>query len=43
MKKRILGMCMAAALLVSSMTGCGKSDGIKKVKLDPDNPVSLTI
>lgn len=43
MKKRILGMVMAAALLVSSMTGCGKSDGTKKVKLDPDNPVSLTI
>lgn len=43
MKKRILGMVMAATLLVSSMTGCGKSDGTKKVKLDPDNPVSLTI
>lgn len=43
MKKRILGMFMAATLLVSSMTGCGKSDGTKKVKLDPDNPVSLTI
>lgn len=43
MKKRILGMIMAAALLVSSMTGCGKSDGTKTVKLDPDNPVSLTI
>jgi len=43
MKKRILGIFTAAALLVSSMTGCGKSDGTKKVKLDPDNPVSLTI
>ncbi len=42
MKKRILGMFMAATLLVSSITGCGKSDGTKKVKLDPDNPVSLT-
>ena len=43
MKKRILGMAMAVTMMVTALTGCGKSDGTKKVKLDPDNPVSLTI
>lgn len=43
MKKRIFaGVVFAAAVM--ALTGCASHDtGVKNVKLDPDNPVSLTI
>ena len=42
MKKKILISTLALSILAASLTGCGSSDE-KSVKLDPDNPVSLTI
>lgn len=42
MKKKILISVLALSMLAASMTGCGSSDK-KSVKLDPDNPVSLTV
>ena len=33
---------LALSVFVAAMTGCGSSDK-KGVKLDPDNPVSLTV
>ena len=43
MKKKIFaGVVFAAAVM--ALTGCASHDtGVKNVKLDPDNPVSLTI
>lgn len=42
MKKKVLVAVLALCVLTTAMTGCG---GSKKasVKLDPDNPVSITI
>lgn len=45
MKKKWIAKLMTGALMLSVLAGCG-SDGKKQtgsVKLDPDNPVSLTI
>ena len=45
MKKRIIAKMTVAALALAMLSGCGGSgdNGTKKVKLDPDNPVSLTV
>lgn len=45
MKKRTIARMMAAVMAVSTLAGCGDSDGdtAKKVNLDPDHPVSLKI
>ena len=45
MKKRFLAGSIALAILTMSLAGCGakKDSHEKKVKLDPNNPVSLTV
>lgn len=44
MKKRVTAIWLCIALLVMTTSGCGaKTETGKSVKLDPDNPVSLTI
>lgn len=46
MKKRWMAALLAGVVLTGCMgilSGCGKTDGAKTVKLDPDHPVSLTI
>ena len=42
MKKKVLMSVLALSVFAAAMTGCGSSDK-KGVKLDPDNPVSLTV
>lgn len=42
MKKQLLSAALAGILLVGSLTGCGKKEA-GGVKLDPSNPVSLTV
>ena len=42
MKKKVLMSVLALSVFTAAMTGCGSSDK-KGVKLDPDNPVSLTV
>ncbi len=42
MKKKVLMSVLTLSMLAAMMTGCGSSDK-KSVKLDPDNPVSLTV
>ena len=42
MKKRFLSLAAVTALAALLLTGCGKSDE-NAVKLDPSNPVSLTV
>lgn len=45
MKKRTVARIMAAVMAAAMLTGCGSSgsNGTKKVKLDPDHPVSIKI
>ena len=45
MKKKILAGVLALSVIVAGTAGCGKSSGDSKkdAKLDPDNPVSLTV
>ena len=45
MKKKWITKLLAGALMLSALTGCGSNGGktTTNVKLDPDNPVSLTI
>ena len=50
MKKKLLVSMLAAAIVASALTGCGITDSnhtekssAKTVKLDPENPVSLTV
>lgn len=45
MKKKICCVILAASMAVALLGGCGSSKGsnAKSIKLDPDNPVSLTI
>ena len=50
MKKKLLVSMLAAAVAASALTGCGIADSnhtekssAKTVKLDPENPVSLTV
>ena len=45
MKKKIVAGMMVVAMLAGLVAGCGKSEKSesKTVKLDPDNPVSLTV
>lgn len=45
MKKEILAGVLALSVIVAGTAGCGKSSGDSKkdAKLDPDNPVSLTV
>lgn len=42
MKKRVLINMLALSVLAGTLTGCGNA-GQKGVKLDPNNPISLTI
>ena len=42
MKKKVLMSVLAFSMFAAAMAGCGSSDK-KGVKLDPDNPVSLTV
>ena len=42
MKKKVLMSVLALSMFAAAMAGCGKSDK-KDAKLDPDNPVSLTV
>ena len=42
MKKKVLMSVLALSMFAAAMTGCGSSDK-KDAKLDPDNPVSLTV
>ncbi|MCI5937362.1 MAG: hypothetical protein MRZ36_05165 [Eubacterium sp.] len=43
-EKRVTAIWLCIALLVMTTSGCGaKTETRKSVKLDPDNPVSLTI
>ena len=41
MRKRSLAKVLTVAMMATMLAGCGKNT--KQVKLDPDNPVSLTI
>lgn len=41
MKKKILAGVLALSALMTGAAGCGNSK--KSTKLDPDNPVSLTV
>ena len=46
MKKRFLAAGLICALSVGSLTGCGaasETTDVKAVKLDPNNPVTLTV
>ena len=50
MKKKLLVSMLVAAIAASALTGCGITDSnhteknsAKTVKLDPENPVSLTV
>ena len=50
MKKKLLVSMLAAAIVASALTGCGITDSnhtekssAKTVKLDPEDPVSLTV
>ena len=50
MKKKLLASMLAAAIAASALTGCGITDSnhtekgsAKTVKLDPEDPVSLTV
>lgn len=43
MKKKVLMGVLALSMFAATMTGCGSSSDKKGVKLDPDNPVSLTV
>jgi len=45
MKKKWITKLLTGALVLSALTGCGSNGGktTTNVKLDPDNPVSLTI
>ena len=43
MKKRLIATCMTMAILAGTISGCGNAQSGKKVKLDPANPVSLTV
>lgn len=45
MKKRIIAGLMTTVMAMAMLSGCGNSTsgGTKKVKLDPDHPVSLKI
>lgn len=43
MKRKWIAGLLAAMCMVTAFAGCGKGNGTENVKLDPDNPVSLTI
>lgn len=43
MKKKLIAGCLAAVLVAGLVAGCGNGEKTKSVKLDPDNPVSLTV
>lgn len=43
--KRVVAETLAVAMLTAALCGCSSNgtEGVKKVKLDPNNPVSLTV
>lgn len=43
MKNKLIKSLILASVIMVAATGCGKKTDNKKTKLDPDNPVSLTI
>ena len=45
MKNRVVAGMLTLAMLAGLMTGCGSAekDSSKSVKLDPDNPITLTV